>query len=61
MKTLLGENEIEAALRRLERLTVEESRMAATQTLEAVCGVVQNMRVVMDGETTILDLTRIRR
>ncbi|KAH9011868.1 hypothetical protein EDB84DRAFT_1538266, partial [Lactarius hengduanensis] len=36
-KKLLGESEIEAVLRRLDRLTQEEGRMTMTQTLEVVC------------------------
>jgi len=50
VKKLLGENEIEAVLERLDRLTVDEARTAAAQTLEVVCGLVQNMRAVMNGE-----------
>ncbi|KAH9049843.1 hypothetical protein EDB84DRAFT_1433400 [Lactarius hengduanensis] len=37
-KKLLGEREIESVLRRLDRLTQEESRMTTTQTLEVVYG-----------------------
>ena len=53
-KKLLGENDIEAVLQRLDRLTMEESRMTATQTMEVVHGLFKNMKVVMDG-TEILD------
>jgi alkanesulfonate monooxygenase SsuD/methylene tetrahydromethanopterin reductase-like flavin-dependent oxidoreductase (luciferase family) len=45
-----GENEIEAALRRLDRLTSDESRATAAQTLEVVYGLVRHRRVVLDGE-----------
>ena len=48
-KKLLGENEIAMVLQRLDRLTLEEARMTATQTLEVVYGLVKNMKVVMDG------------
>jgi signal recognition particle GTPase len=48
-KKLLGESDIEAVLQRLDRLTVEESRMTATQTMEVVYGLFNNMKVVMDG------------
>jgi len=48
-KKLLGENEIEVVLKRLNRLTLEEARMIATQTLEVVYGLVKYMKVVMDG------------
>ena len=48
-KKLLGEGEIEAILQRLDRLTQEEARMTAAHTLEVVHGLVNNLKVVMDG------------
>jgi hypothetical protein len=51
-KKLLGENDIEAVLQRLDRLTMEESRMTATQTMEVVYGLFNNMKVVMNGRGT---------
>ena len=48
-KKLLGESEVEAVLQRLGRLTQEEARMTVAQTLEVVHGLVNNMRVVMEG------------
>ena len=48
-KKLLGENEIESVLRRLDRLTQEEGRMTLVQTLEIVCGLVHNVKVVING------------
>lgn len=48
-KKLLGESDVEAILRRLDRLTLEEARMAATHTLEVVHGLFDNLNVVMDG------------
>ena len=56
MKKLLGEDEIEAVLQRLDRLTQDEARMTAAQTLEIVYGLVQNMKVVMDGDSTLFSL-----
>ena len=50
VKKLLGENEVEAVLERLDRLTVDEARTTAAQTLEVVYGLVQNMRAIMNGE-----------
>ena len=50
VKKMLRANEVEAVLQRLDRLTVDEARSTAAQTLEVVYGLVQNMRVVMDGE-----------
>jgi hypothetical protein len=46
----LGETEVEAVLQRLDRLTLNEARTTAAQTLEVVYGLVHNMRVVMDGK-----------
>lgn len=53
-KKFLGENDIEAVLQRLDRLTQEEARTTATQTLEIVYGLVKNMRIVMDGARSLL-------
>ena len=50
LKKLLGDKDIEAVLLRLDRLTLDEARITATQTLEIVYGLIRNMRVVMDGE-----------
>ncbi|KAH9010235.1 hypothetical protein EDB84DRAFT_1544401 [Lactarius hengduanensis] len=49
---LLGENETEAVLQRLDRLNHEEARTTAAQTLEVVYGLVKNMKEVMDGGKT---------
>ena len=49
VKKLLGENEVETVLERLDRLTVDEARTTAAQTLEVVYGLVQNMRAIMNG------------
>ena len=45
-----GEKDVEAVLQRLDRLTQEEARITAAQTLEVVYSLVLNMRVVLDGE-----------
>jgi hypothetical protein len=55
-KKLIGENDIEAVLQRLDRLTVEESRMTATQTMEVVYGLFNNLKVTMDGTKALLDI-----
>ncbi|KAH9013414.1 hypothetical protein EDB85DRAFT_967604 [Lactarius pseudohatsudake] len=49
---LLGENETEAVLQRLDRLNHEEARTTAAQTLEVVHGLVKNIKVAMDGGKT---------
>jgi hypothetical protein len=48
-----GEKEIEATIQRLDRLTLDEGRATAAQTLEVVCGLVQQKRAIMDGENSI--------
>jgi hypothetical protein len=55
---LLGENEVEAALQRLDRLTHDEARATAAQTLEVVYHLVQNMALIMNGELTPLNPSR---
>jgi hypothetical protein len=49
MGKLRGE-EIEATMQRLDRLTLDESRATAAQTLEVVYGLVRHRRAIMDGE-----------
>ncbi|KAH8994006.1 hypothetical protein EDB92DRAFT_1852194 [Lactarius akahatsu] len=46
---LLGENETEAVLQRLDRLNHEGARTTAAQALKVVYGLVKNMKMVMDG------------
>ena len=49
-KKLLGDSEIENILRRLDRLTQDEARMMEAHILEVVHGLMNNVKVVMDGE-----------
>jgi hypothetical protein len=53
VKKVLGENEVETVLCRLDRLTQDEVRATGAQTLEVVCGLVQHRKVVMDGENHV--------
>jgi hypothetical protein len=48
-KKLLGEKEIESVLDRLDRLTLEESKMTVAQTYDVVCRLVNKMQVVLEG------------
>ena len=48
-KKLLGEKEIESVLDRLDRLTLEESKMTVAQTYDVVCRLVNKLQVVMEG------------
>ena len=50
VKQLLGENEVEVVLARLDRLTLDEARTTAAQSLEVFYGLIQNMKLVMDSE-----------
>ena len=50
VKKGFGEKDVEAILQRLDRLTQDEARTTAAQTLEVVHGLVQNMRMIIDGE-----------
>jgi hypothetical protein len=50
VKKLWGGNDIEAVPQRLDRLTLDEARATGAQTLQVVYGLVQDMKVVMDGE-----------
>ena len=54
VKKLLGEDGVEAVLQRLDRLTPDEARTTAVQTLGVVYGLIQNMRIVIDGKKTYL-------
>jgi hypothetical protein len=60
VKKILGENQVESVLQRLDRLTLDEARIAATQTLDVVHGLIQNMRVVMNGEAILCSRMHIR-
>lgn len=53
MKKLRGENDIEATLERLDRLTLDEARATSAHALEVVYGLVRRSRVVMDGEKSL--------
>ena len=50
VKKVFREKDVEAVLHRLDRLTQDEARTTAAQSLEVVYGLVQNMSVVMDSE-----------
>ena len=54
LKKILGEHQVESVLQRLDRLTLDEAHTTAAQTLGVVHGLVQNMRVVMNGKATFM-------
>ena len=47
---LVGEKKMEAMVQRLDRLTQDEARQTVVQILKVVHGLVENMKVVMNGE-----------
>jgi len=49
LKKVAGRSEIDDALRRLDKLTQEEHRMATAQDLRATRGVRNKMDVVVNG------------
>jgi len=57
-KKLLGENdhEVEAILRRLDRLTLEEARVTGTTTLNVVYDLLKNMKMAMMVRWTFLSI-----
>jgi hypothetical protein len=56
VKKVFGRNDVEGILQRLDRLTHDEARNTAAQTLEIVYGLVQNLKLTVEGEQTYLGL-----
>ena len=52
LKKLLGRNDVEDALKRLDKLTQEEAKMATAEVLKITRGMDANMRVLIDGAQT---------
>jgi len=50
IKKVFAKKDVEAVLQRLDRLTEDEARTTAAQTLEVIYNLVQNMTMIMDGE-----------
>ena len=50
IKKVFAKKDVEAVLQRLDRLTEDEARTTAAQTLEVIYSLVQNMTIIMDGE-----------
>jgi hypothetical protein len=49
LKKLIGKNDIEDALLRLDQLTAEEARMATVEVLKVTHRVDDNVKVLIDG------------
>jgi hypothetical protein len=58
-KRLLGGNEIEIVLQRLDRLTQDEARMTVAQTLGVIHGLVANVKTVIEGAPYVHNRSRI--
>jgi len=56
VKKVFGEKDFEAVLQRLDRLTRDEALTTAAHVLEVIHGLVQGMKVVMDGGQTYFGL-----
>jgi hypothetical protein len=52
-KKLQGEHEVEAVLQRLDRLTLEESRIVVALIPDVVYGLITNMVVTMEGTHSV--------
>jgi hypothetical protein len=50
VRKLVGEKRMEVMVQRLDRLTQDEARQTVAEILKVVHGLVENMKVVMDGE-----------
>lgn len=51
VKNRFGEENIDEVLQRLQQLTKDEARETAVENLTVVHGLIQNINVVMDGES----------
>jgi hypothetical protein len=49
LKKLVGKNDTEDALKKLDRLTQEEARRAAAETLKFTCAIDDKVKAVIDG------------
>jgi hypothetical protein len=58
-KKLLGDSEIETTVQRLGRLTQDEARMTAAQTLSVVHGLVGHVKVALEGAPCFHDCFRV--
>jgi hypothetical protein len=53
----IAEQGIEAVLKRLDRFIENEARSTAAQTLQLVYGLVQNVKILVDGKQISFALT----
>ena len=61
LKKLLGRNDVEDALKRLDKLTQEETKIVTAEVLKITCSMDNNMKVLIDGtQIRFLQLCRSR-
>ena len=53
LRKLLGKNDVEDALKRLDTLTQEEARMATAETLKVARNVDDKVTVVLEGTQNV--------
>ena len=61
LKKLIGQVDLEDALRRLDRLTQEETQMGTLQNLEAVLAICDGVNRIEKMEVKLLTVDRIKR
>ena len=49
LKKLLGRNDVEDALKRLDKLTQEEAKMVTAEVFKSTCHVDDNLKILIDG------------
>ena len=54
LRMLLGKNDVEDALKRLDTLTQEEARMAIAETLKVARNVDDKVTVVLEGTQNVV-------
>jgi hypothetical protein len=54
VKKLLGKNDIEDSLKRLDTLTQEEARMATAEVLRVTHSVNDNVKLVLEGAPSVV-------
>jgi len=54
VKKLLGKNDIEDSLKRLDTLTQEEARMATAEVLRVTHSVNDNVKLVLQGAQSVV-------
>jgi hypothetical protein len=60
LKKLLGRNDVEDALKRLDKVTQEEARMATAELLKITRGMDSSMKVMDTSMKVLIDGTQTR-